>query len=363
MLRNVRGKRASAARQLTVFAAVLLIFAASVGVAAAQDEGAVEVSSAEELRNISDDPDGDYVLTDDIDASDTDFEAIGDRRTPFTGTLDGNGHTVSGLTVESPSDQPVQDTVGLFGVIGDSGSVEEIGIKDARVVGYQDVGGLAGINNGKVAGSYVDADVGGFAAVGGLVGNNKGEITSSYSIGEVNATGNSVGGVVGTNTGNLTEAYAGTILTVEPDSTGTGGAVGAGFGNSANVYWDTNASGTTESGAGTGLTTEEMTGERARESMDGFDFDGAWRTTERYPVLGWQPEGAESTPPDPDDETDGDGDEDSETEDGTDGTDGNGGTDEPAGSDTGGSEGTPGFGVLAAFAALVCGAVLHERVR
>lgn len=358
MLRNVRGKRASAARQVTVFAAVLLIFAASIGVAAAQEGGAVEVSSPEDLQSIADDLNGDYVLTEDIDASDTDFEAIGDRQTPFTGTLDGNGHTVSGLTVESSSDQPVQDTMGLFGVIGDSGSVEEIGIEGASVVGYQDVGGLAGINNGEVADSYVDADVGGFAAVGGLVGNNRGEISSSYSIGEVNATGNSVGGVVGTNTGNLTEAYAGTILTVEPDSTGTGGAVGAGFGNSANVYWDTNVSGTTESGAGTGLTTEEMTGERAGESMDGFEFDGSWKTTEGYPVLKWQPEGAEATPPDPDDETNGDGD--SETEDGT---DGNGGTDEPASSDTGGSEGTPGFGVLVAFTALVCGAVLHKRVR
>jgi PGF-CTERM protein len=352
----------------TACALVLLSTVAFAGTGTAAAQEAVGVSDPQELQNITEDPDGDYVLTEDIDASDIDFEAIGDRTTPFTGTLDGNGHTVSGLTVGSSSNRPIQDTVGLFGVIGENGSVEGIGIEDATVVGYQDVGGLAGINNGEVARSYVDADVGGFAAVGGLVGNNDGRIMGSYSTGEVNATGNSVGGVVGTNVGNVTEAYAGTVLTVSPDSTATGGAVGAGFGNSTNVYWDTNVSGTTESGAGTGLTTEEMTGERATESMEGFGFDSAWRTTEGYPVLGWQPEGAEATPPDPDDGTNGDGDDDGDGDDGTgteDGTDGNGGTDEPggSGSDTGGSEGMPGFGVLAAFAALVCGAFLHGRAR
>lgn len=361
--------------RVTRFACVTLILLSTValagtGTAAAQDP--VEISNAQELQNISDDLDGDYVLTDDIDASGFDFEAIGGRGSPFTGTLDGNGHTISGLTADGPDAEGarLQDLVGLFGVIGENGTVEGVGIEEAKVVGVQDVGGLAGINNGEISRSYVDARVGGFSAVGGLVGNNKGEISRSYSTGEVNATGNDVGGIVGSNKGNVTESYAGTILTVEPDSTATGGAVGIDAGRTTHVYWDTNVSGTAESHAGTGLTTGEMTGDRAKQSMEGFDFNGTWRTTEGYPVLAWQPEGTDNSPPEkkPNDGGggNGDGDDDGGTDDepNEDGGNGNDGTDGTNGA--GGGEGLPGFGALAALAALaalVGGAVLWKRAQ
>lgn len=345
-----------------VLVLVSILAVAFAGTAAAQEP--VEVSSAQELQNITADLDGHYVLTEDIDASDFgNFRDIGgDRRNPFTGTFDGNGHTISGLNI-GEIDNRRQDTLGLFGVIGENGTVRNVGIEDARVVGFQDVGGLAGINRGEISGSYVEAQVGGFAGVGGLVGNNKGEIRASYSVGEVNATGNSVGGIVGTDTGKITEAYAGAILTVNSSATATGGAVGAGFGNETHVYWDTNVSRTTESGSGTGLTTREMTGERARETMDGFGFNSTWRTTGGYPALAWQPEGVDISPPEKNPNSggggngDGEGDGGADDEPGSNGTGGNGGTD---GTDeTGSGAGMPGFGVLTALAALASGFLIR----
>jgi len=59
-------------------------------------------------------------------------------------------------------------------------------------------------------------------------------------------------------------------------------------------FWDTETSGVDDSDGGTGLTTEEMTGEQAPANMDGFDFEEIWETVEEdhedaeedgYPIL------------------------------------------------------------------------------
>ena len=55
-----------------------------------------EISSAEELSLLRDTPDGDFVLTADIDMTGVDWQPIA-----FSGTLDGGGHTIYNLTVTS----------------------------------------------------------------------------------------------------------------------------------------------------------------------------------------------------------------------------------------------------------------------
>jgi len=343
--------------RLTVCVLIVLstVFA---GTVAAQD--AVEISNAQELQDVRDDLGGNYVLTDDIDASGIEhFEPIGGFGEPFTGTFDGNGHTVSSLTVEPPEDQRLQDYAGLFGTVGRNGTVRELGIEDARVVGYQDVGGIAGTNTGEIRMSYFDGEVLGDTAVGGLVGLNSGELSRSYATVRIEATGNDVGGIVGSNSGNITEAYAAAAITAQ--GTGTGGAVGTGPGNTSHVYWDTEVSGITESERGTGLTTDEITGDAARENMAGFDFNGTWRATQNYPALSWQSEDVEVIVPSGD--TDGDGTQDGRDGSSEDGTSNDGsmdGTDDTGGTD--GGEGMPGFGVFAVFVALV-GIGLFRKAR
>lgn len=350
MLRDIR-------RSVYVTACVLILLSTVVlaGTVTAQDT--VELSNATELQDMNEDLDGDYVLTDDIDASSLDFEPIGDFRNQFTGSFDGEGHTVSGLTVEPSEGQRAQDFVGLFGAVGRNGTVEDVGVEDARVVGVQDVGGIAGVNRGEINGSYFDGEIFGDTAVGGLVGLNRGELRRSYATVRVEATGNDVGGIVGSNTGNATEAYAAATAS---SRSSLEGAVGIGGVNTARVYWDTEVSGISASDGVTGLTTDEMTGDAARQNME-FDFNRTWRTTQGYPALVRQSEDAVVEVPESG-TGDGDGSGDGNDDTGDDGS--TGGTGEENADDTSDdSEGMPGFGALVAFVALVCCAVLRWSAR
>ena len=334
------------------------------GTAAAQDT--VEISNAQELQGMNEDLDGDYRLADDIDASNLDFEPIGDFQNRFTGTFDGDGHTVSGLTVEPPEGRPPRDFVGLFGAVGRNGTVEDVGVEGARVVGFQDVGGIAGVNSGEIRRSYFDGEVLGDTAVGGLVGTNSGELAESYATVRIGATGNDGGGLVGSNTGNVTEAYAAATVALEDAS--LGGAVGFNGAYTDRVYWDTGVSGVPASERVTGLTTDEMTGEAARDSME-FNFNGTWRTTQGYPALVWQSEDAVVELPEGEtgdggtDDGNGDGSEDGGGGDDGGDTDGTEDSPEEREGEGEGEEGMPGFGGLVAVLALFFGSLLNRHRR
>ena len=80
-----------------LFAAAALLFAALTLSAAA-----ATVDSADALLRLMNDPaawSGDYTLTTDIDLAGSAQSPIGNYATPFTGSFDGAGHTVSGLNI------------------------------------------------------------------------------------------------------------------------------------------------------------------------------------------------------------------------------------------------------------------------
>ena len=58
-----------------------------------------EISDEAGLKAIANDLNGSYVLKNDITLSDAEWTPIGTSDHPFTGTLDGGGHTIKGLTV------------------------------------------------------------------------------------------------------------------------------------------------------------------------------------------------------------------------------------------------------------------------
>jgi len=275
-------------------AALLLLAVAGGAYLAFADQGSepVEISNAEELREIRDDLDGHYVLVDDIDLSHIDnFEPIGGS---FTGTFDGNGHIISGLTI----DRPEGDQVGLFRLVADrpqQGIIKNVGLEDADVTGNSTVGVLAGSNRGLIRGSYVTGKIDGNEEIGGIVGLNFGGIVGESHV-RGNVSGNSVvGGLAGTNVGSVEESYS-TSGVVGNEF--TGGLVGKNRtsytpvlnpGNVTDSYWDINSTGQERSAGGTSLMTSEMTGLSARENMEGFDFEETWRTTdEDYPRLFWE---------------------------------------------------------------------------
>lgn len=94
------------------------------------------ISTKENLKAIANDLDGDYILTNDIDISGENWTPIGTEEDPFTGTLDGDGYTISGLTIKGdPFTAAGEYYYGLFGKIEGSSSEEVAGISDLTLEG------------------------------------------------------------------------------------------------------------------------------------------------------------------------------------------------------------------------------------
>jgi len=228
------------------------------------------------------------------------FAPIGNESSSFTGTFDGNNHTITNLRINRSG----SDNVGLFGVVGQDLDgfvivsdvvIESVGLENATVFGNNSVGGLVGRNGaGTVDTSYTTGTMTGNNSVGGLVGKNfNGTVESSYATGRVSGS-KKVGGLSG-------ETYFGTVESSYVISNVTGNnSVGALIGTNLLVeatvdssYWNINTTGQTESdGGGAGLTTAEMKGRTAVSNMDGFDFTSTWDVLETatdgvvsYPVL------------------------------------------------------------------------------
>ncbi len=163
----------------------------------------IEIEDLEDLQNMNENLNADYILVEDINATETQnwnngkgFKPIGkNSENPFTGSFDGNGYVIENLYINRPG----KTNVGLFGYIKNS-EVKRIGLENIRIEGGHRVGGLVGRNDrGKISASYVRCEKIEGSRVGGLVGyNDKGsKVKSSHSAGSLN--GKYVGGLVGIN--------------------------------------------------------------------------------------------------------------------------------------------------------------------
>ncbi|MEY7851338.1 carboxypeptidase regulatory-like domain-containing protein [Natrarchaeobius sp. A-rgal3] len=203
-----------------------------------------EVTNVTQLQAMNEEKDAHYVLTEDINASETSdwnggdgFEPIGVSLDWFEGTFDGNGHTISNLEI----DREGEDNVGLFGLAADA-TIENVGVVDADVTGGENVGGLIGANVGEVSDSYATGDVSGDQNVGGLVGHseesvmgNNVEITGSYATASV--TGDYyAGGLVGRNAVEIVDSHATGIVSGKQSAGQIGGLVGRNDGTVSGSY-------------------------------------------------------------------------------------------------------------------------------
>ena len=123
----------------------------------------------------------------------------------YTGTFNGQGHTISGLYFH---DELTQD-VGLFGYVGENGSVSNVGVVDSYFSGNEFVGGVCGDNEGTIINCYHTGTVSGADSIGGVCGYNGGTIENCYHTGVVTATSENavVGDVCGYNEGTVTNCY------------------------------------------------------------------------------------------------------------------------------------------------------------
>ncbi len=132
------------------------------------------------------------------------FVSPGDDR--LTGTLDGQGYEIRDLFINRPD----ENYIGLFGVVGEGGVVQNIGVVNADVTGYglRLVGSLVAWNLGTVSNSYFTGSVIGSNTVGGLVAYSYGTVSDSYSTGSVTGDGDWIGGLVGENRGTVSNSYS-----------------------------------------------------------------------------------------------------------------------------------------------------------
>lgn len=168
-----------------------------------------------------------FILKNDIDASglvDADgkstYNTIGRGNTAFTGTFDGDGHTIVGLQAKG----------GIFGKLGSGAVVKNINIASSVFTGNNigdSVGAVAAENNGgSISGisGYGNTIKGSGGYIGGLVGKNYGDISNSNDHSTVIAgAGTVAGGIAGVNGTNA--GIGGTIDNVQSNSAVTTGGL------------------------------------------------------------------------------------------------------------------------------------------
>ena len=194
-------------------------------------------------------------LTADIDLTGKDWSPIGTNfYNSYTGTFDGGGHTIMGLTVTT-NDQ----YVGLFGRLGKAGTVKNVVMDGIQItsnhsLGY--AGGVAGFSwGGTIENCSVSGSVSGTVSVGGVVGIQwEASITGCSSSATVKGMVQ-VGGVAGeTNSGaTMAACYATGNVTIEIDPIDNilgGGLVGFNAGSSVLACYATGN--VTSTGSSTG---------------------------------------------------------------------------------------------------------------
>ena len=221
----------------------------TVSLAAAKDlgytiesNGSYTVTSADGLMNIAKLVNGgktdiNITLTADIDLTGKVWTPIGtDYDNSYTGTFDGGGHTITGLTFTTNDEY-----AGLFGWLNRAGTVKNVVMEGVQITSHQiyggSIGGVVGNSWGTIENCSVSGSVSGTVYVGGVVGAQiGGSITGCSSSATVKGTVD-VGGVAGqtNSSATLTACYAtgNVIIEMAPNKNiAGGGLVGMNAGSS-----------------------------------------------------------------------------------------------------------------------------------
>ena len=201
---------------------LLLMLVMMLGAMALAESGdVIEIGTVEELAAINDNLSGSYVLTADIDLAGAEWTPIGAyapsgesaeeqeipaAQTAFTGTFDGQDHTISNLVIN----QPEGWAQGLFGCIA-----------NAQVGNFT-------LENATVDAQMMSADVVGYAYCSTVSGVTLVNGTVTAHAGEMSAEG-MYGGIVGAGMGSMIENCTAQADIVLPDGTANAGIVGGGL--------------------------------------------------------------------------------------------------------------------------------------
>ena len=138
----------------------------------------------------------------------------------FSGTFDGQGHSISNLTIRAS-----ENYTGLFGYLDAQGSVIDLTLKDADIaisdtIDYLYTGGIAGYSLGLIENCHFSGEISGCKYVGGIAGSIDDDalVVGCTSEGEVSGR-HSVGGIVGNNRGTIEDCINDAAVSA-PESAG-----------------------------------------------------------------------------------------------------------------------------------------------
>lgn len=191
-----------------------------------------------------------YVLTDDINAANTaqwyegyGFRPIGElfsdkQDYPFTGTFDGQNHSINGLTMNYQDSRNGEQAVGMFATTDSSARISNLTLNNisievslagsGRVQDIKYIGGLIGLHmNGDVENVTVNGSitVDSVFATGGLVGSNRATMRNAHSEVDVSTEMENTGGLAGISRGESIIENSSSSGEVEADKI-AGGLVG-----------------------------------------------------------------------------------------------------------------------------------------
>ena len=288
------------------------------------------------------------------------FSPIGNSSTQFTGSYDGQGYTISNLTINRSSNY----YNGIFGYIIGS-TIENLGITEISLIGGEYSGGLVGHvgNSSTISNCYSTGSVSatlsglGVGSIGGLIGrdginsesstindcystvtvtgyndasyiggligtNYNGIMNRCYATGNVSGEKYTIGGLVGNNGGSSTMnncyskgnvsgsasnvgglvGYNGATINTSysmgsvTGSANLGGLIGSNSGTITNSFWDTQTSGQSSSDGGTGKTTTEMKNQSTFSEWSPSIWYMDAGFNDGYPYLLWQNPGGSPLP-------------------------------------------------------------------
>ena len=201
-------------------------------------EGNYTVNNEKGLKNLAElvnngAIDINITLTGDINLT-GEWTPIGNYEQKYTGTFDGNGKTITGLTI----DQKETSFLGLIGYLGSGGKVQNLTLENVNLNGNWNVGGVVGYNNGTVTACTASGSINGKERVGGIVGcNYLGTVTACYNTSSTVNGSYLIGGVVGQNNKGIVTACYNASGSIYGEVT-VGGVVGDNYtGTVTACYW------------------------------------------------------------------------------------------------------------------------------
>lgn len=132
-----------------------------------------EISSVVLFKKVQYLLDKNFKLTENIDLANAASQPIGSITAPFTGSLDGNGKTISNINITGT------ENVGLFGATSSAAKISGLTISGSAT-GTDNVGGLVGANAGTITGcNAANMNVTGDTNLSAIAGKNTGTVSSS----------------------------------------------------------------------------------------------------------------------------------------------------------------------------------------